>query len=292
MTIPVNDKPPKSVLLALETNERTETEIYARLARRAKGKNAEVLQRLAEDERRHHDFWKSLTKEEVKPRRLFIWWTLFMAKVLGLTFALRLMERGEETAQANYARIVRAVPEAKRILKDEEDHEQELIGMLEEQRLTYIGSVVLGLNDALVELTGALAGFTLALNNSKVVAAAGLITGIAATLSMMASDYLSQKTDRTKKNPFISAVYTGAGYIVTVIILVAPYFIFHNLYASLSATLALAIIIIWAFTYFVAITRNERFWPKFLEMAAISLGVAIISYGIGYLAKILLHVSV
>ena len=39
--------------------------------------------------------------------------------------------------------------------------------MLDEERLRYIGSVVLGLNDALIELTGALAGLTLALQNTQ-----------------------------------------------------------------------------------------------------------------------------
>lgn len=67
-------------------------------------------------------------------------------------------------------------------------------------RLSYMSSVVLGLNDALVEFTGALAGFTLALNEPRLVALTGSITGVAAALSMAASEYLSTKSDATGRN--------------------------------------------------------------------------------------------
>ena len=49
------------------------------------------------------------------------------------------------------------------MLGDERRHEEELYGMLDEERLHYVGAMVLGLNDALVELTGAIAGVTFAL---------------------------------------------------------------------------------------------------------------------------------
>jgi len=52
--------------------------------------------------------------------------------------------------------------------------------LIEEKRLEYTGSIVLGLNDALVEMTGALAGLTLALQNTRLIALSGLVTGIAA----------------------------------------------------------------------------------------------------------------
>ena len=63
-----------------------------------------------------------------------------------------------------------------------------------------------GLNDALVELTGALAGLTFAFKDSRTIALAGLITGISASFSMAASDYLSNKADDDGKNPTRSAI--------------------------------------------------------------------------------------
>ena len=44
------------------------------------------------------------------------------------------------------------------MLSREEEHERELIALIDEERLRDMGSVVLGLNDALVEFTGMLAG--------------------------------------------------------------------------------------------------------------------------------------
>lgn len=61
-------------------------------------------------------------------------------------------------------------------------------GLLDEERLRYTGSTVLGLNDALMELTGVLAGLTLALRDTKLIVLTGAITGIAAVLSMGVSE--------------------------------------------------------------------------------------------------------
>ena len=69
------------------------------------------------------------------------------------------------------------------IADDEERHETELIGLLKDERLDNMGSIALGLNDALVELTGALAGFTFAIGAPEKVAKLGLITGFAAAMS-------------------------------------------------------------------------------------------------------------
>ncbi len=120
-----------------------------------------------------------------------------VGRVLGITFAVKLMERGEEGAQDNYARMEGVVPDVGTVAQDEKAHETALLAMLDEERLRYTGSIVLGLNDALVELTGALAGLTLALQNTSLVAMTGAITGIAAALSMAASEYLSTKAEGT-----------------------------------------------------------------------------------------------
>ena len=112
---------------------------------------------------------------------------------------------------------------------EEEVHEQKLIGLINEERLEYMGSVVLGLNDALVEFTGALAGFTLALSDSRLIALTGSITGIAAALSMASSEYLSTKSEGGEtKHPIKAAIYTGIAYIITVVALVAPFILIEN----------------------------------------------------------------
>jgi VIT1/CCC1 family predicted Fe2+/Mn2+ transporter len=157
--------------------------------------------------------------------------------------------------------------------------------------LKYAGSIVLGLNDALVELTGALAGLTLALQNTRLIALTGSITGIAAALSMGASEYLSTKSEETAKSPLMASIYTGAAYIVTVILLILPYLLLDNYYACLGVTLAVAVTIIALFNYYISVAKDEPFRKRFLEMAGLSLGVAGLSFLVGYLIRSVLGVD-
>ena len=121
----------------------------------------------------------------------------------------------------------------------------------------YAGSIVLGLNDAIVELTGVLAGLTLALQNSSIIVISALITGIAASLSMAASSYLHAEEEKNHKEPFQSAIHTGITYLINVIFLIAPYFIFSNVYYALATTLIIAILIIAVYNYSIS-TQKQR----------------------------------
>jgi VIT1/CCC1 family predicted Fe2+/Mn2+ transporter len=202
------------------------------------------------------------------------------------------MEMGEGAAQANYDEIARVIPEAANIHDDEHEHEQRLLEMLDEERLQYAGSVVLGLNDALVELTGALAGFTLALQNVRLIALTGMITGVAAAMSMAASEYLSVRAEGSRQQPGRAATYTGIAYIVTVVLLILPYLLFPNYYLDLAIALTTAVLIIAVFNFYISVARRVPFRPRFLEMAGISLGVAALSFGLGYLIRLWLGVDV
>src|SRR5690606_6159914 len=133
------------------------------------------------------------------------------------------------------------------IEEQEQEHEAELLSMIEEEKLNYVGSIVLGLNDALVELTGALAGLTFALQNGVLIASSGLITGIAASLSMAASEYLSQRAEGNE-NALKSAVYTGVTYISTVLLFILPcWLIPNNYFLRLLLSLLFAVIILLDF---------------------------------------------
>jgi VIT1/CCC1 family predicted Fe2+/Mn2+ transporter len=285
-------------LAAAQEAEITEHHVYRRLARRERNPhNRKTLERIAEDERRHYEFWAKHTGAERSPRMLAVWKSCLLARLFGLTFAVKLMERGEESAQADYEDIVQMIPEAAGVLAEENDHERELLAMIDEERLRYVGSVVLGLSDALVELTGALAGLTLALQRSRLIAVIGLITGVAAALSMAASEYLSTKAEQGEgksplKSPLKSAVYTGGAYIVTVAILIAPYLFLQESLLALGLTIVGALLIISAFAYYVAVARDLPFWRRFGEMAGLSLGVAAVSFAIGYLVRAVFGVDV
>jgi vacuolar iron transporter family protein len=280
-------------VLVFQQTEITEHHIYKRLAKRVKSpENAKIIEQIAEDELRHYNGWKKYTNQDVQPRWFFVWFYYIISVAFGFTFGIKLMERGEEQAQKNYAGVANAIPEAANFQHEEDVHEEQLINMLDEERLRYAGSIVLGLNDALVELTGALAGLTLALQDVKLIALSGLITGIAASMSMAASEYLSTRSEETSKHPVRAAIYTGIAYISTVALLVLPYLLFDSYILDLIITLTIAVIIIAVFNYYISVAKGESFRTRFLEMAGLSLGVATFSFIIGYFIRIWLGIEI
>ena len=266
---------------------------YDRLSKIVKDtSNSKVLKRIAGEELKHYKIWKKYAQQDIAPSKWKIRFFFWLSKLFGLTFGIRLMELGEEKVQIEYESLLKAIPEAADVLADEEKHEDELLDMLDEQSLQYAGSVVLGLNDALVELTGALAGLTFAFQNTRLIALAGLITGISASFSMAASEYLSTKSDESEQNPVRSAIYTGIAYIFTVIMLILPYLLTTNYYISLAWTIINAILIIALFNYYISVARGYNFRQRFLEMASISLGVALLSFVIGNLIRIWIGIDI
>jgi VIT1/CCC1 family predicted Fe2+/Mn2+ transporter len=252
-------------LVRAQRLELTEYRVYKHLAGRdTHPHNREVLERIAKDEKRHYDFWAQHTGERPGPYPVAIGAYTWLARLLGLTFAIKLMEKAENRAQVDYGNVTAQIPEAAAVIEDERGHENELTKMVDEERLRYVGSVVLGLNDALVELTGALAGYTLALGTSRLIAVIGLITGIAAALSMAASEYLSTKSDADDaRSAPKAALYTGAAYLVTVLLLVAPFLVLPHPLLSLTLTVGVALVVILAFSFYVAIARDESFHGRF-----------------------------
>ena len=282
-----------AIIQKMQQNELTESVIYEKIAAFAKGEeNKQTLLRLAREEKAHYEIWKTYTGMEMKPEKGKIFKYTFLARTLGFTFAVKLMERGEENAQSEYKVLVQEVKESVFIRQQEEEHEQALLAMLDEERLQYVGSMVLGLNDALVELTGSLAGFAFALQNTRLIALSGLIVGISATFSMASSEFLAARSEG-RTDALKSCSYTGIAYLLTVIALIAPYLIFPTtqFIPALVCMLAVVILIIAGFTYYTSVAQDQPFKSRFWEMALISVGVAVVSFVVGILAKKFLGVD-
>lgn len=285
----------KKLLLHVQRDEAESLAIYTNLAKRETNKkNKKILETIASDEAEHYEMLKKITKQDIKPRKYRTFFYISISRVLGLTFGLKLMELGEAQAQVCYKKLEEKYPELGKILEDEEKHEKELIDMLQEAKLSYMGSVVLGLNDALVELTWALAGFTFAIQNSRTILLIGLITGISASFSMAASEFLSkrQEDEDDIKEALISSAYTGFAYIGTVVFLISPYFLIENPFHALAATVCIALIIIALFNFYISVAKDYNFKKRFVEMAIISLWVAVISFGIGWFVKTYLGLEI
>jgi VIT1/CCC1 family predicted Fe2+/Mn2+ transporter len=289
----------KQTLKTSQKNEITEHYIYSKLSEMTKeAGNKKVLSEVSKDELEHYNTFKKYTNSEAKPDYFKLWFYVIIARILGLTFGLKLMEKGEAKAQKSYEKIT-SLKESKKIIGDEQKHESGLINMINEEKLNYAGSIVLGLNDALVEITSTIAGITFTMQNSKLIATTGLIMGIAAALSMSASEYLSTKTgqevsakEKGSKNPVTALFYTGIAYILAVILIVLPYFIFSNVYIALGAMLLTALTVIFLFTFYISVAKDVSFKQRFAEMAGVSMGVSAITFLIGIIVRNVFGISI
>ncbi|MDP6986237.1 MAG: VIT1/CCC1 family protein [Candidatus Thalassarchaeaceae archaeon] len=285
-------------LLRLQRMEATEAEVYRRLARiQPDPMNKSILEGIALEEERHEAEIAKLTGEDVEADIWKVRKQVMLARLFGFTFSIRMMEATEKDAATEYRELG-----LHDIADEEEAHEENMIGMLDEERLRYSGSVVLGMSDALVELTGALAGLTFALRDLRLVALAGLVTGIAAAFSMGASEFLSSRAEKKDESAIKAAIFTWISYLITVLLLVSPYLLIGNDTSdfqglgphiqALIGTLSIGLIIVALFNYYVSVVEGVSFKTRFAEMAAILGVVTLISYGIGIALRGILGVEV
>ena len=249
-----------------------------------------ILEELMAHEVEDCQFWRELSSiKEVRISPLKIACLKLMRKVLGLTFTAKFLERNERDAVQRYtAYAEQAPPDMKarleQIINHETHHEQELIGQIREERVKFLGSMVLGVNDGLIELTGALVGFAFALQRPLQAGLFGAVTGIAASLSMAASAYMQARHEEGR-DPKKAATYTGFSYIVVVALLVLPFFLLPNIYAALGVMGIEILLLIAAFAGYGAILFDRSFKRQFGEMAAFSIGVATLAFLLGSLVR-------
>jgi VIT1/CCC1 family predicted Fe2+/Mn2+ transporter len=283
-------------LLEFQSFEKTEKIFYDLISKRVKGENRGVLEKISKEELKHYNIIKKFTNREVKEKNFFIFLNLILSYIFGFTFAIKLMENGEKRAQENYSNFIKNLNiEGKetflKVLEEENEHEKELANLIDEEKVNFIGSIVLGINDALIELTGAIAGFTFTLRNTNLIFIVGFITGFAASLSMASSEYLSKRAENSEE-AIKAAFYTGITYILTVIVLIYPYLIFKNYLISFLLTLIMAIVIVFVVSVFISIVKEVPLKKRFFEMFSLSFGVAILSYIMGYILRAIFKVEV
>jgi VIT1/CCC1 family predicted Fe2+/Mn2+ transporter len=271
--------------------------IYSELKKMVKDKKTKnILKKLANQEFSHYKFWSRLSnKKHYSVSKIEVLFFKLMMLIFGLTFTLKLLENHEKDVIKRYKEYLKRVKgsekiELEKIIKEEEFHEASLINMIREERVIYLGASILGLNDSLVEITGVLAGLTAALQNSFIVAISALITGIAASMSMAASSYLQAKAEN--KNPKKAAYYTGISYISVVLFLVLPYFLLSNVYLALLFSIVIAISIVSFTSFYIAVLFEREYKKELMEMFTLSLGIALITFIIGILARTFLKIEI
>lgn len=282
------------MLRRLYAVDRANARLFRMLARRASARGPHVLlDRLAF----HCDQRLNVIRQHMEgglpPKRLSVLLALCLLRVLFWGLALRIMERRLQRQSRRYSRLEREhalMPGA----VDAVDADAEKLGAFlgDSDADTFMSAVVLGLNDALVEMTGALAGFTMVLQNNRLIMLAGFTTGIAATLSMAASEFFSQKAAADGGQPRLAATYTGIAYLVTVLLLLLPYTLCPEPLAALGACMVIACLIILVFTWVDSLLRGTSFWRGFLQMAGISFGVALAIFLLSWLVRAWLGIEI
>ena len=281
-------------------DEYTDYMIYKRLSESNRTKDPklkEILTALSNTEYKHYEFWKKYAPD-AKPRvrALTLYLTLFMRFIFGTTFAIKYLEKHENAVIKRYKSISKDIPEADQrefdeMVRDEEEHEDTFMAQMQGKYLKYISFVILGLADAIVEISGIHAGSLGLYHSTRITGLAGIVAGASASIAMASAAY-AQAKQGFQGSPVISAIFTGVSYFVNAIVLAAPYFLTRNMLTAISTSISLAILIIAFVSYYNSIVSNSRFLRDFGELAGIMLGASAALYVFGLLIQSLTGITV
>lgn len=163
--------------------------------------------------------------------------------------------------------------------------------MQKPKELPYCGAIVLGMHDALVELSGIIAGLTFAVENNRIIVMTGAITAASASLSMAVANYQALRAD-DRNDAARAAVYTCAAYVVTSIMLILPFVVLENRFWALGAMGVIAVLIIFVFNSVTGYLTGRPFMRQFWVMLGICACVALAAFFIGQSARHFLGISI
>jgi len=270
------------------SHEYTDSTLYERLSRTVDESSpfADVLKQLSATEGKHSEFWSRYAPgEKPKLNRMKVLWILFLRRVLGLTFASRYLDRHELSVVKEYQEVAGMIPRDDKaafeeMVADEVQHEQEFAQKVESTAVRYISFVVLGLADALVEISGIHAGSLGIYNKTELAGLAGITAGAAASLAM-ASAAFAQAKQGFHGSARLSALYTGVSYFVSAVLLATPYFLTASVIYALASSLVIAVAMLALTTYYSTVIANKPFARDFLEILGILLGATVALYFFG-----------
>jgi vacuolar iron transporter family protein len=262
-------------------DEYTDHTVYTALARREKNPLfRKALEELAESEGVHLEFWRRYAPNSVPSvGRAKVGLIILTRFLLGLTFTLKFLERHEDSVIRRYRSVAHLIPPADKrkfesMLDDEEHHENYLMGEVHEDRVKYISFVVLGLADAVVEISGIHAGSLGIFDRTELAGLAGIVAGMAASIAMASAAYAQAKQGFEGSAKW-GAIYTGVSYMFTAIFLALPYFLTGSMIAALGSSLTVGVVLVAMLTYYDTIISSRSFGRQFAEMAGIILGASL-----------------
>ncbi len=168
------------------------------------------MRRIALMERRHADFWKAMLEAQketlpfVRVNRVRLWILRLLRLIINPVLLVSLLELGETSAVKRYLYFfnhanldARERARLKQIILDELEHETYFKQTAQSLGVGNLRDFVLGMNDGLVEILGAVTGLSAVYpHNPLLVAVSGLIVGLAGALSMGIGAYVSVRSQR------------------------------------------------------------------------------------------------
>jgi VIT1/CCC1 family predicted Fe2+/Mn2+ transporter len=281
-------------------DEFTDYAVYRKLSQSGFEKNREfkrTLARLAKMEYNHYKFWtKYCEGEKIGASAFKANLIVFLRFILGVTFAVKYLERGEARVIKKYKGLSHRIPSKdmrafKQMIADEEEHEREFYEQFDEPHIKYISFIVLGLADALVEIAGIHAGSLGIYDSTELAGLAGIIAGAAASIAMASAAYAQAKAG-FKGSAAVSAVYTGISYFVTAVILATPYFLTKIMLDALGASLVLAVLLIAFISFYGSVISGTVFHKDFIEVTSIMLGATVALYILGLAIRQLTGITI
>lgn len=192
-------------------DEINDHQAYAHLGAHARDPRLkQQILRVARMEQRHARFWQGVIEArggEVpapRVRRLRLALLRLMQEVVGPALLVSALELGEAGAFKRYHAFLKEAPlddaekgELRGIILDEMEHER--LFRRESTGLggAHIRDFVLGMNDGLVEILGAVTGLSAVYaGHPVIVGASGLVVGVAGALSMGVGGFVSVRSQR------------------------------------------------------------------------------------------------
>ncbi|ASJ09169.1 rubrerythrin family protein [Thermococcus siculi] len=194
-------------------DEYADSVLYAQLAKMEKDERIkEEFLRLSNIESKHARFWYGFLKNHggeiprPKVRGLSVFSIKLLRRLLGPGAVASILEMGENSAIGKYFRYLttyadRFTPQEfediKGVILDELEHEKFFYESKKRFHVENIRDFVLGMNDGLVEILGAVTGLSAVYpDNPQLVGISGLIVGVAGALSMAIGAFISVRSQR------------------------------------------------------------------------------------------------
>jgi len=280
---------PDLAKLAAESaaDEYADGAVYKALSRRERNPEfKKALENIASGEQSHYEFWKTYAPDaKVSAKRLRLYVILLLRFTLGLTFTLKFMERHEGKLHERYRRIAESIPSEDKarfteMMESEEGQEDLLIGKIHEDRVKYMSFIVLGLADAVVEISGIHAGSLGIYGQTELAGLAGIIAGMAASIAMGTAAYAQAKQGFQGSAKW-SAIYTGVSYMITAILLAMPYFLTRIMAVALGISLVVGVVLVATMTFYDSVISLRSFKRQFGEISGIILAASLALFIIG-----------